>query len=54
MTSLAPHDKIRPPIHLRKNNRRQYEEIFCDPLGWTNERFIAWAQGIDLNTQTIL
>ncbi|XP_057373112.1 kazrin-like isoform X3 [Daphnia carinata] len=28
--------------------RRQCEEIDCDPLVWTNQRFITWARGIDL------
>ena len=30
------------------DRRRQCEEIDCDPLVWTNQRFITWARGIDL------
>nr|CAH0106145.1 unnamed protein product [Daphnia galeata] len=28
--------------------RRQCDVIDCDPLVWTNQRFITWARGIDL------
>lgn len=28
--------------------RRQCDVIDCDPLVWTNQRFISWARGIDL------
>lgn len=28
--------------------RKQCDVIDCDPLVWTNQRFITWARGIDL------